>query len=147
MRGKLMRRARTLAAQAHASSAREISAQEQVDMHTLGYGEGRRSSGDPGDKHPPTNEELTTWFGVVPDARYAKKGIQVESTTPGGPAEQAGLVKGDVLVRMGDTKLGSINRFMAKLRMRKPGDVVLVKYVRDGLEQETTVTFPEHDPK
>jgi S1-C subfamily serine protease len=94
---------------------------------------------DPNEK--PMRGRFTTWFGSVPNYAYDKKGVLIDGTSPGSPAEHAGFLKGDILMQMGDVKFDSINDFMFALTTYKPGDVVLVKYVRDGKDQETRVTL------
>jgi S1-C subfamily serine protease len=56
-------------------------------------------------------------------------------------AERAGLIKGDVLTQIGDVVLESVHDLTYALGRFKPGDVVAVKYTRDGQAHETRVTL------
>jgi hypothetical protein len=94
---------------------------------------------DPNEK--PVRGRFTTWFGSIPNYAYDKTGVLIDGTSAGSPAEHAGFLKGDILTQMGDVKFDSINDFMFALQTYKPGDVVLVKYLRDGKAQETRVTL------
>jgi serine protease Do len=65
----------------------------------------------------------------------------IGGTSPGSPAERAGILKGDLLPTIGDGELESIYDFTYALQLYKPGDVVLVKFRRDNSDQESRVTL------
>jgi hypothetical protein len=81
------------------------------------------------------------WFGSIPSYSYDGEGVLIDGTSGGSPAERAGFLKGDVLLAMGDVQIGTIYDFTYALNLYKPGDVVLVKFRRDGADQETKVTL------
>ena len=81
------------------------------------------------------------WFGSIPSYSYDGEGVLIDGTTGGSPAERAGFLKGDVLIGVGDVKIVNIYDFTYALNLYKPGDVVLVKFLRDGAEQEVRVTL------
>ena len=89
----------------------------------------------------PIRSGFRSWFGSVPNYAWDKKGVLIDGTSAGSPAEHAGFLKGDILLSMGDIKFDSINDFMFALETYKPGDVVLVKFTRDGQDQEIRVTL------
>jgi S1-C subfamily serine protease len=80
-------------------------------------------------------------FGSIPNYAYDGKGVLIDGTSGGSPAEHAGFLKGDILLGMGDVKIENIYDFTYALQLFKPGDVVVVKFQRDGKEQETRVTL------
>ena len=82
-----------------------------------------------------------TRFGSVPEYSYQGEGLLLAGTSAGGPAERAGLLKGDILQAIDDLELEGIGDFMYALNAHKPGDVVLVRYLRDGEEREVLVTL------
>ena len=84
---------------------------------------------------------FSTWFGSVPNYAWDKAGVLIDGTSAGSPAEKAGLLKGDVLVRMDDLELKDIYDFMWVLQTKKPGDIVQVRYLRDGHEESVPVTL------
>ncbi len=80
-------------------------------------------------------------FGSMPDYAWSGKGLKLAGTSPGGPAERAGLLAGDVLLQVGDVEIGRIDDFMYALQIYKPGDVVLTRFSRDEKEQSVRVTL------
>jgi S1-C subfamily serine protease len=80
-------------------------------------------------------------------------GVLIEGVTPGGPAEQAGLRAGDVIVSMNGKALtkddeGSPQRkVMDIMRDVDPGDEVSIEYERDGKKSAVTVVTDEMDPE
>lgn len=85
------------------------------------------------------------WFGTVPDYGFEGPGLRLTGTSPGSPAEKAGMLAGDVLVQVGDVAIENINDFMYALQIYKPGDVVLSRYLRDGAEESVRVTLSTRD--
>jgi S1-C subfamily serine protease len=58
----------------------------------------------------------------------------------GGPAEQAGLQKGDVIVEIAGQTITNIYDYTYALDLLKIGQPSKVIYVRDGKRIETTLT-------
>jgi hypothetical protein len=94
---------------------------------------------------PQVSGGFRTRFGSVPEYSYTGKGLLLAGTSSGGPAERAGLLAGDVLVRIDDVVIEGIGDFMYVLNSHKPGDVVLVHYTRDGEEREVRVTLDSNE--
>jgi hypothetical protein len=82
-----------------------------------------------------------TRFGSIPDYVFEGPGMRLDGTSPGGPAEKAGLLRGDVIVAVGDMGVEGLGDFMHVLNTHKPGDVVVVKFLRDGNEETCQVTL------
>jgi hypothetical protein len=82
-----------------------------------------------------------TRFGAMPSYSYDGVGVLLDGTSGDTPAERAGFLKGDVIRGMGDVKVDNIYDLMYALQLYKPGDAVLVKFQRDGKDQETRVTL------
>ena len=84
-------------------------------------------------------------LGVVPS--YADeadaRGMKVTGTTPGSAAEKAGLQAGDVITAIGERKVTNVYDLTDVLNERKPGDVVKIKFERDGKEQTVQATLTE----
>jgi S1-C subfamily serine protease len=64
--------------------------------------------------------------------------MKIGGVRPGGPAEQAGMKAGDLIVKMGGKKILNIYDYMGMLGELKPGDSVEVELMRDG--KSVTVT-------
>jgi hypothetical protein len=82
-----------------------------------------------------------TRFGSIPDYAFDGPGMRLDGTSPGGPAEKAGLLRGDVILAVGDAAIEGVGDFMHVLNTHKPGDVVLVRFLRDGAEESCRVTL------
>jgi hypothetical protein len=84
---------------------------------------------------------FNAWFGSVPNYAFEGPGVKIDGTSPGSPAERAGFLAGDVLLQLGDVKLDSVYDLTYALQYHKPGDVLRVRFVRDGAELEERVTL------
>ncbi len=65
-------------------------------------------------------------------------GAVIGAATAGGPADDAGIASGDLVVGFGDQPVRSTQELAARVRLTLPGTVVDVELVRDG----TTLTIP-----
>ncbi|SCE92311.1 trypsin-like peptidase domain-containing protein [Micromonospora chokoriensis] len=70
-------------------------------------------------------------------------GALVASVTPGSPAEQAGLQRGDVVTRFGDKPVNDSDDLVGAVQAGKVGDRVEVTFKRNGVEKTVTVTLAE----
>jgi hypothetical protein len=84
-------------------------------------------------------------LGVIPTygEDEGASGMKIQGTSPGSPAEKAGLKPGDVLTAIGDRKITSVYGLTDVLNERKAGDVVEIKFLRDGMEHSTEATLAE----
>lgn len=83
-------------------------------------------------------------LGVVPHyGEEDPRGVKIDGTTPGTPAEAAGLQAGDVIIQFGDEKLTSLQGLTDVLRRSKPGDKVKLVVIRDGKNVELEATLAE----
>jgi Tol biopolymer transport system component len=85
-------------------------------------------------------------LGTIPDyggPGAGKKGVLLAGVRPGGGADKGGMKKGDVLVRLGKSEVGSVEDLMFVLTASKPGDTVPAVVIRDGKEVKLEVTFQE----
>jgi Tol biopolymer transport system component len=83
-------------------------------------------------------------LGTVPD--YAgppegRPGVLLAGVRAGGPADRAGLRRGDVLVELGGKAIRDVNDLMYALGAGKPGEMVVAVVERDGKRVELAVTF------
>jgi S1-C subfamily serine protease len=83
-----------------------------------------------------------TASSAAADGLAVSDGVLVESVSPGGPAAQAGIRPGDVIVQIGDVPVHSQKDLQLALTLRyKPGETVPVKVNRGGQEQTLQVTL------
>jgi putative serine protease PepD len=64
-------------------------------------------------------------------------GLFVQTVTPDGPADAAGLRPGDVITHLDGERVTSLAPLMALVVEAEPGDSVRIGYVRDGETAET----------
>jgi S1-C subfamily serine protease len=57
------------------------------------------------------------------------------------PAEKAGIKSGDVITKIGDKAVKSLDELMECMNKTKPGDKLAVTIKRDGKEQTINVTL------
>ena len=62
------------------------------------------------------------------------------SDVDGGPAEQAGLQKGDVIIEIAGRSIANIYDYTYALELLKIGDPVKIVYMRGTDKRETTLT-------
>ncbi len=67
------------------------------------------------------------------------KGVLVMSVLPDGPADKAGVKKGDVITGLDDKAASDPKAFVDAVTAHKPGDEVTLKVLRDGKEQSIKV--------
>jgi hypothetical protein len=84
------------------------------------------------------------YLGSVPDFEERKEpGVLVSTVRPGSPAEQAGVRRGDVLLRIGATQLRALPDLAYVLRSHRAGDVVEVVWLRGSETLSAPVTLGE----
>ncbi len=71
-------------------------------------------------------------LGTIPDFGRASGGVLVTGTTPGSPAEAAGVVKGDIIVALDGEPIDNLGDYSAALKAHQPGDTVEVDLQREG---------------
>jgi membrane-associated protease RseP (regulator of RpoE activity) len=78
--------------------------------------------------------------GTIPDYSTEVKGLLLGGVVGGGPAEQAGLKKGDVIVEIAGQTIANIYDYTYALDVLKIGQPAKVIYMRDGKKAETMLT-------
>jgi aminopeptidase N len=71
-------------------------------------------------------------LGTIPDFAKETGGVLLSGTMPGSPAEKAGLLKGDILTRIGPAPVDNLSDLSAALKAHAPGDTVEVEVLRGG---------------
>jgi hypothetical protein len=83
---------------------------------------------------------LRVFTGTVPDYTAEVKGLLLGGVVGGGPAETAGLQKGDVIVEIAGQSITNIYDYTFALELLKVDQPVKVVYTRGGKRIETTLT-------
>ncbi|NJP98126.1 PDZ domain-containing protein [Nonomuraea sp. FMUSA5-5] len=92
-------------------------------------------------------------IGIVLDKDYRGQGVRIASepaggqqpVTKGGPADQAGLQAGDVILEIDGLALQDGNELIALIRSKTPGSKINIKYQRAGQERTATLTVVAED--
>ena len=80
-------------------------------------------------------------MGIMPDYTFSGAGIRCDGVTDGRPAQKAGLKAGDIIVKVGDYTISSMESYMQTLGKFQKGDKAKVKFKRGNEELETEVQF------
>lgn len=78
-------------------------------------------------------------LGVIPDYGFDGKGLRITAVSEGGPAKDAGLQGGDIIVNLNDHEVGNIYEYMDALSTMKADQEANVVVLRDGVRTESTV--------
>jgi hypothetical protein len=99
---------------------------------------------DPGNTPmgPPRNP-IQASLGIMPEYSADAGGVPVGGLRAGGPAEAAGIKAGDVVMKIGDKSVRSIQEYMAALASLKVGDKVSVTFKRSGQEMTVSLVLAE----
>jgi hypothetical protein len=81
------------------------------------------------------------YFGSIPDFAQDQPGYALNGVAKESPAEKAGLKGGDIIIRLGESRIGNLEDFDSALRKYKAGDRVPVVVKRDGKEVTLQVTL------
>src|SRR5215218_5824640 len=100
-----------------------------------------------------TGRATHTYLGIQPDQVTREvaaqlgldqaRGVVVLEVVAGGPADKAGIQPSDVIVRMDDAAIDTVEDLFGELRQRKPGSPARLTFIRDGQSTEATVTLAE----
>ena len=80
-------------------------------------------------------------FGSLPDYSDNAKGFRINGVTKGSTAEQIGLQAGDIITHFGPKPVKSIYDFMGALGTFKPGDKVVVQWLRGDQPMQAEATL------
>lgn len=90
---------------------------------------------------PTGSRSFRVWVGGIPDYSQEDPGVRFSGVSPGSPAERAGLLAGDVLIRFGAKDIRNIYDYTYALGERKPGDVVTLVVRREGKDVPLEITL------
>jgi S1-C subfamily serine protease len=71
------------------------------------------------------------------------EGAVVAEVVPGGPADRAGLRRGDIVTALDDQPVTSMPELVGRLQQRRPGDEVTLRVHRDGQDTSVQVRLGE----
>lgn len=83
---------------------------------------------------------LRLFTGTIPDYATDVKGLLLGGVVGGGPAEQAGLAKGDIIIEIAGQSITNIYDYTYALELLKIGQPAKVVYLRGTDRRETMLT-------
>jgi hypothetical protein len=87
-----------------------------------------------------SRDTVRVFTGTIPDYATEAEGLLLGGVIGGGPADQAGLAQGDVIVELGGRRIANIYDYTYALDALKVDQPVTVVYLRGGERRETTMT-------
>ncbi len=91
---------------------------------------------------PRYGRNMKVTLGIVPDmVSTDNNGLRVDGVRKGGPADRAGIVKGDRIISIEAQPVTNIYDYMARLGKLKAGQVASVEIIREGVKQILIVQF------
>ena len=83
--------------------------------------------------------------GAVGRVYGFKNGVLVQTVTPNGPADKAGIKPRDIILSIDGRSIKDGNDLVAEIASRHPGSSVRIQYLRDGKPADTTITIGDRD--
>lgn len=87
-----------------------------------------------------SRDTVRAFTGTIPDYATEVEGLLLSGVIEGGPAEEAGLAAGDVIVELAGRSITNIYDYTYALDVVKIGEPVGVVFLRNGERKETTLT-------
>jgi hypothetical protein len=84
-----------------------------------------------------TNVTIGAFFEGNPDVRH--NGISIIAVSPGGPAAEAGMSVGDLILAVNDHYLYTIRELTEEISHHEPGATIKIRYRRRAATNEATV--------
>ena len=88
---------------------------------------------------------MRAYTGTIPEYATEIEGLMLGGVMAGGPAEKAGLQKGDVIVEFAGAPVLNIYDYMNALEAARIGEPLTVVFLRDG-ERHTVTLVPTARP-
>ena len=79
----------------------------------------------------------------MPDFQFTGEGVKIGAVSPGSPADKAGLITGDIIVKFEDITIKTLTDYSNALKTKQPGDVVTIEYIRDGESKTVQLELAE----
>ena len=80
-------------------------------------------------------------MGVMPDYTFEGPGMRIDGVTDNRPAAKAGVLKGDVVKKIGEKSIKDVQEYMQVLSKYKKGDSTTIEIERKGQLIQLPITF------
>jgi aminopeptidase YwaD len=84
---------------------------------------------------------FTVSLGIMPDYTFSGSGVRADGIIDGKIAQNAGILSGDVITKLGDFTVTDLNSYMAVLSKFKKGDATKVTVLRGKEEMTFNIVF------
>jgi hypothetical protein len=88
-----------------------------------------------------TTSNFKVTLGVMPDYSFQGKGLKIDGISKGRPAEVAGILTGDVILKLAGKDIGTIYDYMEILGNHEKGQKVEAVLLRGNEKKTVQVTF------
>lgn len=85
------------------------------------------------------SNQFNLWKAGIMIPEGIDGGVAVYNVVDGSPAANAGLEKGDIIIKLGNKEVNGLADFRYELYKHEPGEKIDVVYVRDGKEKKATI--------
>jgi hypothetical protein len=96
-------------------------------------------------RQPAAGRSNRVTMGTIPDFGEQVQGFKISGVRPGGPADKAGMLGGDIIVKFGSAEIKNLYDFNYALGEHKPGDQVEVVFKRGSETKTTKVTLEKRN--
>ncbi len=103
-----------------------------LDMVSALDGADRLAFSQSGGQEPERQRTSTIALGLMPDHAFDGEGLRVLSVTDDRPAQQGGMVNGDIILRINDMQISEIYTYMEALGSLRSGQEIQVLVLREG---------------
>jgi serine protease Do len=83
--------------------------------------------------------------GAVNRVYGFKNGVLVQQVQPNGPADKAGMKPGDIITTLDGRQIKDGDDLVNEIASRHPGSTIRLGFMRDGKQQDATVTIGDRD--
>ena len=87
------------------------------------------------------NRSFKVTMGVMPDYAFDKKGMRIDGVTDGRPASKAGILAGDIVLKIGDFDIKDVYAYMDALSKFNKGDTTKIVVHRGDKDLVLDITF------
>ena len=98
-------------------------------------------------KHPALLVTVNDQYNAYAQYNNLPLGAYIQEVTPNGPADKAGLQKGDVITKVNEVNVENSSDLIRELYKHRVGDKITISYLRDGQTAQTEVTLGEISAK
>jgi hypothetical protein len=88
-----------------------------------------------------TASSFKVTLGVIPDYAFDGKGLKLDGVSDGRPAEKAGILAGDIILKIGSLEIKDVYAYMEALGKFEKGQTVKVTIKRKEEIKELDLTF------